>query len=433
MKKTVISVILTFCLLLTLAGCFAVHTDVPGSTASDGQTSETQPTPPASDATDGTEAEQQPEGDTTAAPAAEDTTEASTEAPAPNTEETVRQVMARMTLEEKVAQMFFVTPEQLTGISGYATVAGETTRQAFGAIPVGGVIYFAGNLQSTDQVKAMLSGMRDISVTRLGVPVFLGVDEEGGTVARISGTGKFGIAAIPNMSAVGASGDPEQARAIGKQIGGYLAELGFNVDFAPDTDVLSNPANTVVKYRSFGSDGDVVASFARAYTEGLQSMGVRGCYKHFPGHGATAEDSHEGFAVSLRTKDGLWENDLKPFMDGVRFGVPFIMSGHISLPNAVKENVPASLSYEMVTGLLRSEMRYGGIIITDALNMGAVTQNFGQDEAAVLAVKAGNDMLLCPPDLSVAYNAVLSAVRSGEISPDRIDQSVERILREKLR
>ena len=345
----------------------------------------------------------------------------------------VRQVMARMTLEEKVAQMFFVTPEQLTGVTGYATVAGDTTRQAFASIPVGGIIYFAGNLQSADQVKALLSGMQNISVTRLGVPVFLGVDEEGGTVARISGTGKFGIAAIPNMSAVGAAGDPEQARAIGKQIGGYLAELGFNVDFAPDTDVLSNPANTVVKYRSFGADGDLVATFARAYTEGLQSAGVRGCYKHFPGHGATAEDSHEGFAVSPRTKDGLWENDLKPFADGVRFGVPFIMSGHISLPNAVKENVPASLSYEMVTGLLRSEMRYGGIIITDALNMGAITQNFGQAEAAVMAVKAGNDMLLCPPDLPAAYNAVLSAVRSGEIGTDRIDQSVERILREKMK
>ena len=337
-----------------------------------------------------------------------------------------------MTLREKIAQMCFVMPEALLGTDDAVTAAGEDEKAAFDKTPVGGVILMGQNLQSTSQTKALCAALQSFSESRLGLPVFIGVDEEGGDVARVSGTGKFGIGAVPRMATVGASGDPAQARSWGRKVGGYLKDLGFNLDFAPDADVLSNPANTVVKTRSFGADGDLVALMARAFAEGLQKAGVRACYKHFPGHGATAEDSHKGFAVSYRTKDELRENDLIPFADAVRGNIPFIMSGHISLPNASGKDLPASLNDEILTGLLRSEMRYNGIIITDALNMGAITQRFSAAEVAVLAVQAGNDMLLIADDLDSYVEALEKAVRGGEIDEDRINESVFRILREKL-
>lgn len=359
-------------------------------------------------------------------------TEPTTEPPQDTLETQIRARLSTMTLREKISQMCFVMPEALLGVDGAVTAAGSGMKAAFDTYPVGGVILMGQNLTDAAQTKAFCAALQGFSESRLGLPVFIGVDEEGGEVARVSGTGKFGIEAIPGMASVGASGDPETARAYGETVGGYLSELGFNVDFAPDADVLSNPANTVVKNRSFGADGDLVALMAHAFAEGLQGQGVRACYKHFPGHGATAEDSHKGFAVSYRTQDELWESDLIPFADAVNRNIPFIMSGHISLPNVSDKDLPASLNYEILTGLLRSEMRYNGIIITDALNMGAVTQRFTQAETAVLAVQAGNDMLLIAENAEAYITAIESAVRNGEISEDSINESVFRILREKL-
>ncbi len=413
-----ISAALLCAILLTLCACVTVHTESPSGNS----------TATAPGASDTASVPSETQGSETVLPG-----ETQTEAPAePSADERVRQIMANMTLREKIAQMCFVMPEALLGTDAAVTAAGEGVKSAFDQTPVGGVILMGQNLQSTSQTKALCAALQSFSESRLGLPLFIGVDEEGGDVARVSGSGKFGIEALPRMAAVGASGDPSQARGWGRTVGGYLKDLGFNLDFAPDADVLSNPANTVVKTRSFGADGDLVALMAHAFAEGLQEEGVRACYKHFPGHGATAEDSHKGFAVSYRTKDELWESDLIPFADAVRENIPFIMSGHISLPNASKEDLPASLNYEILTGLLRSEMRYNGIIITDALNMGAITQRFSAAEVAVLAVKAGNDMLLIANDLDSYVEALEKAVRSGEIGEDRINESVFRILREKL-
>lgn len=403
---------------LLLCACVTVHTDIPTGS---GETAAPSPSETASVPSETQESE-------TAAPA-----ETEPQTPAePTADERVRQIIANMTLREKIAQMCFVKPEALSGTDAAVTAAGEDVKAAFDKTPVGGVILMGQNLQSSSQTKALCAALQSFSESRLGLPVFIGVDEEGGDVARVSGSGNFGIGAVPRMATVGASGDPAQARGWGHTVGEYLKDLGFNLDFAPDADVLSNPANTVVKTRSFGTNGDLVALMAHAFAEGLQEEGVRACYKHFPGHGATAEDSHEGFAVSYRTKDELWENDLIPFADAVSGNIPFIMSGHISLPNASGKDLPASLNYEILTGLLRSEMRYNGIIITDSLNMGAITQRFSAAEVAVLAVQAGNDMLLIADDLDSYVTALENAVRGGEIGEDRINESVFRILREKL-
>ena len=345
----------------------------------------------------------------------------------------VEEILARMTTADKVAQMFIVTPDTLTNYEGSVTETGEAAKAAFDTCPVAGIIYLEESLQSAEQVKRMLSAMQEISVSRTGLPAFICVDEEGGEVARISGSGRFdGVGSYQTMSSLGEEGDADKAYAIGAEIGGYLTDFGFNVDFAPVADVLTNDNNTVVRYRSFGSDPQLVANMARSFSMGLMSRGVLATYKHFPGHGATSEDSHKGFAISNQTREELNAVDLVPFADAVANHIPFIMAGHITLPNVTEDDRPASLSKTVLTGILREEMGYDGIIITDAMNMGAITDNYAVADAAVLAVEAGNDILLLASDLDAYYHALLDAVESGRIPMERIDESVRRIIRTKL-
>lgn len=344
---------------------------------------------------------------------------------------TVEEIMERMTLEEKVLQLFMVTPEALTRVDEvYA--AGAKTEESINKYPVGGIVYFKQNLRSPEQVTDMLTRTQKYFRDRIGVEAFLAVDEEGGQVARISGREEFGIASFPDMSEIGASGEPQRAYEVGDKIGTYLADLGFNVDFAPVADVLTNSENTVVACRSFGTDGAVTAAFSNEVVKGLQSHGVSAVLKHFPGHGGTAADSHEGYAATERTLEELTAEDFVPFKEGIDAGARFIMSGHIAAPAVTGDDTPTSLSSKMLTEILRQTMGYDGVIITDALNMGAVTSSFSSAEAAVKALQAGNDMLLMPENFQEAYQGVLAAVHDGRLSEERIDQSVERILKVKF-
>ncbi len=356
--------------------------------------------------------------------------------PAPDTskdsvEQYAADLLADMTLEEKVAQMFMVTPEALTGYTEM-TAAGEATKESFRKYPVGGIIYMANNLINPQQTRAMLSDMADCSMELIGLPVFLGVDEEGGTVARIAKNEAFGIKNIRNMSEIGASGGDAKAYEAGCILGGYLAELGFNLDFAPVADVWANPENTVVKYRSFGSDALLVRDMVTAQVRGLGEQGILSVVKHFPGHGSTAGDSHKGAAVVDKTWQELRECDLIPFAGAVAEGVPFVMVGHLSLPQVAGGDVPAVLSKEVIEGILREELGFGGVVITDALNMNAITDYYSPAEAAVMALEAGADMLLMPEDFVAAYQGVLDAVADGRLTKERIDASVMRILKVKV-
>ena len=216
-------------------------------------------------------------------------------------------------------------------------------------------------------------------------------------------------------------------------IGQYLYKYGFNVDFAPDVDVLTNMENTIIGDRSFGSDKDTVVTFGKAYSDGLHEHEIMSTFKHFPGHGATKEDTHKGYAYTDTTYSELLENELQPFMKAEEYGVDFVMVSHISLPEIIGDETPCSLSQEMVTSVLRNEFGYNGIIITDALNMGAISELYDSGEAAKKAVMAGCDLLLTPVDFDKAYNSILSAVKSNEISEARIDESMERIIKTKYR
>lgn len=343
----------------------------------------------------------------------------------------IDRVLDSMTLEEKVNQLFMITPEALTGV-GTVIQAGDGTREALEEHPVGGLIYFAQNLKDPDQTRTMLENTQEYASARSGFPIFLSVDEEGGQVARVGSNPAFGVPEIGNMSEVGAGGDTQEAYETGSIIGAYLKDLGFNMDAAPDADVLTNPANEVVKYRSFGSDPELVSRMAAAELKGLNDQGIIGMYKHFPGHGGTTADSHEGYVYVEENLEKLKSGALVPFQDGADNGLRVIMVSHIACPEVTGDNTPATLSRQLVTDLLREDMGFDGLVITDALNMGAITEQYSSGEAAVAALNAGVDMLLMPADFQAAYDGVMAALENGELTEERIDESVRRILEIKL-
>lgn len=347
-------------------------------------------------------------------------------------EKRVDKLLSAMTLEEKVAQMFFVTPESLTGIET-ATATGDKTKAQLDIYHVGGLIYFGKNLETPEQTKNMLGTVQEYVLQSQRLPLFLGVDEEGGRVLRVGSKETFGVKKIEAMGRLAEQNDSGVIRDAGSTIGAYLKELGFNVDFAPDADVITNEENKAIGDRSFGTDPAVVSDMAWAYSEGLHAQGMLACYKHFPGHGGTVEDSHTGYAYSYKTLEELEAAELVPFQDGSSKGIDFIMVSHISTPNVTGSEVPASLSEMLVTDVLRNKMGYQGIIITDSMSMGAVDNHYSSAEAAVLAVSAGCDMILMPKNFVDAYNAVLDAVSEEKISSADIDASVSRIIRAKLK
>lgn len=341
------------------------------------------------------------------------------------------EILESMTLEEKVCQLFMITPEALTGV-GTVVQAGTSTKNAIDQYPVGGLIYFSQNLQDPGQTRTMLANTQQYAKERTGFPIFLSVDEEGGQVARVGSNPAFGVEKIGNMSDVGSRGDTQEAYEVGSTIGAYLSDLGFNMDAAPDTDVLTNPNNQVVKYRSFSSDPQLVTEMAASELRGLNEQGIIGMYKHFPGHGGTTDDSHEGYAYVDDTLEELKSGAFVPFQDGIDNGIQVIMVSHISCPNVTGDNTPATLSKMMITDILRNDMGFDGMVITDAMNMGAITAQYSSSEAAVAALNAGVDMLLMPEDFQSAYQGVLGAVKDGTVSEERIDESVRRILELKL-
>lgn len=349
----------------------------------------------------------------------------------PDKTDKVQQIVDSMSLEEKVAQLFLVQPEAIVDIDT-ATAAGDATKQAINKTPVGGFVYFSDNLQSEQQVQDMLRNVQKYSEDRIGLPAFLSVDEEGGTVARVASTGRFDVTDVGDMAKIGASGDVQQARQAGETIGSYLSELGFNLDFAPDADVLTNPDNTVVKKRSFGSDPRVVSDMSLAVAQGLAQYQVYSVYKHFPGHGATAGDTHQGYAYTDKTLDELKQSELIPFENAIQNNAAFIMAAHISAPRVTGDDTPASLSKTMITDILRGQMGYDGIVVTDAMNMGAVTEQYTSAQAAVKALQAGADLVLMPEDFQEAYQGVLDAVKDGTLTEQRINESVTRIVKVKV-
>lgn len=363
----------------------------------------------------------------TAAPAQQPAEEA-----APPSEEELRaaeaqRIVSEMTVEEKAAQLFFVTPEAITGVST-ATQAGNATRAALEQYPVGGLIYFAKNLQSDAQTRQLLANTQQYAHEISGLPIFLGVDEEGGTVTRIGGKGDFGI---PNVGDMANVETPEQAGEIAATIAGYLRDLGFNVDFAPDADIANIEGSSLAR-RSFGATADEAAPKVAAQVKNFLDAGMLCSAKHFPGIGGALGDSHNESIYSEKTLDEMAAEEWKPFVAAIEAGVPFIMVGHLTCENATGTTLPASLNPVILRDVLRDRLGYDGIIITDSLAMAAATNIYTPDRIAVEVLAAGADMVLMPEDFPAAYQGLLDAVATGEITEERLDESVLRVVTTKL-
>lgn len=406
MKKAIVVLIVMVCLTAGIWGIFMLR----GSAGKAGGHVENDNgnTGVAADVTErGTTTEEQTED-------SQETTEVTEEEKPSLVDET----LAGMTLHEKVCQMMFVTPEELTGEDG-VTVAGDATRQALENYPVGGIVYFAKNLESQDQVKEMIDNSQKYS----SIGLFVATDEEGGVVNRLMDT--VGTTYIGSMYYYKDDGD-ETAYENAYTIANDMSALGFNLDFAPVADVWSNLDNTVIGERAYSDDYAQAAELVGNAVKGFNDGGVMCTLKHFPGHGDTAEDSHYSSAYVHRTKEEIMADEMQPFRSGIEAGAEFVMVGHLIVPDI--DEVPATLSYKIATGILRDELKFEGVVITDSFEMESIADNYSVDDAVVMSVKAGMDMILQPKDMASAVNSIEQAVADGELSEDRIDESVRRIL-----
>ena len=336
--------------------------------------------------------------------------------PAP-TPDPIQLQLDGMTTEQKVGQLL------LAGISG--TEPADDARYAVETVRVGGIILFGHNVESCAQAVRLTNGLRAMNGDH--IPLFLAVDEEGGSVSRMPEE----IDPLPAAYTFGAQGDPALCRELGTVLAARCGALGANLDFAPVADVWSNPDNTVIGKRAFSSDPDTAARMAAETAAGLTDGGVIPVVKHFPGHGDTVVDSHYDLPVVDKTLDELETLELIPFRTAVENGAPAVMVAHL-LVRPLDAERPASLSPAVVTGLLREELGFDGVVFTDDLTMGAVTGRYGMGEAAVLAVEAGCDVLLVchgQDELRQAYEALLAAVDTGRVTAERLDESVYRILK----
>lgn len=334
-------------------------------------------------------------------------------------------------LKEKVAQLFIVQPEALCNEKTVAEIEMENALKVY---PVGGIIYFSDNLIDPEQTKTMIDNTKKYYEDNGNLPPFISVDEEGGLVARIGNAGNFGVETFDPMWYTGQTQDPSNAAYVGTTIGTYLHDLGFNLDFAPDADVLTNPYNYVIGTRAFSDDPHVVSAMVQAQSQAMKKTGVMPVIKHFPGHGGTLGDTHEGYAYTDKTLDQLMEAELIPFQDCIQNReADMIMVAHISVPSILGDSTPCSLSQYMITDVLRKKMGYDGLVITDSFSMGAIVNAYDSGTAVIQALQAGVDILLMPQDFYEAYDAIVHAVESGAVSEDRINASVRRILRVKLK
>lgn len=346
--------------------------------------------------------------------------------PEEKAEEIINEAIGVMSLEDKVAGLFIVTPESITGVST-AVKAGEGTKEALGKYAVGGLIYFSKNIQSEEQLTEMVANTTMWSK----YPVFIGIEEEGGDVSRIAKS-NITVTGVAAPAEIAATGDVTQAYTAGTTIGGYLSKLGFNLDFAPVADVATTDKQ-ILGDRVYGSDPTLVANFSANMVQGLQDSGVSACMKYFPGLGGTTKDTHEGMVSTERTKEEYQATEFPVYQQGIAAGVDFIMVSHLCVPAIAGENIPSSLSPVVVTDVLRGELGYDGIVISDAMNMAAITDYYAADQAAVLALRAGCDMILMPENFEVAYQGILDAVAEGTIAEERIDDALRRIYKVKLR
>lgn len=331
------------------------------------------------------------------------------------------ELLSGMTLREKLCQLMIVRPEVLTGESP-VTAAGETTRLALETYPVGGLIYSVDNLVTQEQTREMITNTQSYSK----LPLFISADEEGGNVGRLMY--KLGTTWVNSMYSYKDQG-ADTAYSNAKTIGTDMVSCLFNTDFAPVADVWTNPDNTVIGDRAYSDDFEQAAELVASAVRGFTDAGVVCCLKHFPGHGDTSTDTHEGAAVVSKSLDELRAGEFLPFVSGIEAGADMVMIGHITVTLVDPE--PATISKAIITDVLRGELGWDGVVISDSLDMGALA-GYDNGEVCVKFLEAGGDILLGIPDIETALTALEAAVTDGRLTESRIDESVQRVLELKI-
>ncbi len=329
----------------------------------------------------------------------------------------IKQQIDNMALDEKIGQLITV------GIDGYNL--DDNAKDLIESKKVGGIILFKNNVNDSNQLLQLINSVKETNSTNK-TPIFISVDEEGGRVNRFPKE----IKALPSNKIVGNKNDSNLAYDIGKDIGYALSSFGYNMDFAPVLDINSNPNNTVIGDRAFSSDKDIVANLGTNEIKGFKSSNVICVAKHFPGHGDTATDSHYSLPIINKTIEQLQDLEFVPFKKAIEEKVPAIMVSHILLPN-VDDTNPASMSKTIITDILRKDLKFDGVVVSDDMTMGAITNDYDISEACIKAINAGTDLLLVchgyDNEVKV-INSIKEAVNNKIISMDRIDESVYRIL-----
>lgn len=336
----------------------------------------------------------------------------------------VEALLARLSLREKIGQLL------LCGLPGPHLT--ESLKDFVRSNPVGGIIYFARNVENPGQVAQLTQQLQTTASEADQLPLFISIDQEGGMVARIA----EGITLFPGNMAIAAAGSVSDAYEAALASGKELSALGINLNFAPVLDVNNNPLNPVIGVRSFGESPQLVAEYGASAVRGFQKAGVSACAKHFPGHGDTAADSHLDLPIVPHDLTRMKQLELVPFIRAIEEGVDFIMSAHIYFPALESEKKPATLSASVLTGLLREQLGYEGVIMTDCMEMHAIVDTYGTVEASVMALEAGADLVLISHThelLTGAYEAIEAAVAAGRLSEERINESVRRLLELKIR
>lgn len=365
--------------------------------------------------------------------------------------EAIKDIIDKMTLEQKVAQLFVVSPETLTGVDS-VQYAGDMTYQALQDYPVGGIVFAKDNIDSSSQFGTMTDNLQSYSEDISGLQLFLAAAEEGGSASVLgnndnldeyyensysdddsdysSSSANSVHSGATSMSEIGRKDDSTNAYEAGKSIGSLMSAYGLNLDLAPVADVLSGNS-TGIGDRTFGTDAQTVSDMALEVIRGIQEEDVNAAMKYFPGYGA-ASSNMSGFPVINSSLDELKKKEFLPYSNAIAQGLDFVMVGHISVPNVTGDDTPASLSEKMISEVLRKDLGFKGIVMTDYLNDKTIVKNYSAADAAVQAIQAGADLLLEPDDLEAAYEGVLKAVKKGDITEDRLDESIYRILRVKL-
>lgn len=333
-----------------------------------------------------------------------------------------------MTLEEKIAQLFIVSPEALTGASR-VNAAGSKTKEAIERYPVGGLFYTASNLLYIGQVETMIQDTQKYSESRIGLPMLIGVAEEGGNRSPFAGNNNFDLS-IDSLAEIGATNNPDNAAAAGKEAGKYLANLGFNYTLSPVADVTYMD-NSASEGETFGKDSSMVSDMVAAYVKALKNEGISSALKYFPGKGYSPKTAENEYPVSTMEISG-YEDQFKVYEDAIAAGADFVMVGHILPKGANQTGELASMSSTVIEKKLRNIIGFDGLVITEALNKKNITENYSSAQAAVNVFMAGADIIFMPENFEEAYNGLIQAVKDGEIEEVRVDASVVRILREKM-